>query len=139
MSLSSVIQTTLMEPAQFLMMKSECVAKVLYGQPKTCYETLIRYFAFRELFTVNLLCRNFFWEQSTMWPEDLTVPSLIELGGADHIVQSLFVRRLLEHERAARKERRKARKSKRSSSMQITGSSVDLRSDAMAQRPDIDD
>ena len=23
-----------------------------------------------ELFTVNLLCRNFFWEQSSMWPED---------------------------------------------------------------------
>ena len=24
-----------------------------------------------ELFTVNLLCRNFFWEQSSMWPEEL--------------------------------------------------------------------
>lgn len=138
MSASSVIQTTLMEPAQFLMMKSECLAKVLYGPPKTCYEMLIRYFGFRELFTVNLLCRNLFWEQSTMWPEDITMPALIELGGGDHIVQSLFVRRLLEHERAARKERRKGRR-RASPAMPVTGSSIDLRGDASGRRADLDD
>lgn len=127
MSPSSVIFTTLMEPAAFLMMKSECLSKVLYGPPKTCYEMLIRYCAFRELFTVNLLCRNFFWEQSTMWPEDIHVPAIIELAGSDHIVQSLFVRRLLEHERAARKDRRK--RAKRSSTLPISASAVDVRSD----------
>mmetsp|Transcript_56780 Transcript_56780/g.161107 ORF Transcript_56780/g.161107 Transcript_56780/m.161107 type:complete len:659 (-) Transcript_56780:263-2239(-) len=120
MSPSSVMYTTLMEPAQFLMMKSECLCKVLYGTPQTCFEMVIRYFGFRELFTVNLLCRNFFWEQSTMWPENINVPTLIELAGADHIVQSLFVTRLLEHERTARKQIKK--KSRR-----MTGSAVDVR------------
>lgn len=128
MSASSVIMTTLMEPAHFLMMKSECLAKVLYGEPQTCFEILIRYFGFRELFTANLLCRNFFWEQSTMWPEDIFVPAVIELAGGDHIVQSLFVRRLLEHERAARKERRKVRKPRLPGSLTGSGSSVDVRS-----------
>ena len=33
------------------------LTKCLYQTPKSCYEMLIRYFAFRELFTVNLLCR----------------------------------------------------------------------------------
>jgi len=131
MSPSSVIHTTLMEPAQFLMMKSECLCKVLYSPPETCYEMAIRYFGFRELFTVNLLCRNFFWEQSTMWPEEIRVPALIELAGADHIVQSLFVCRLLEHERTARKQRKKARRP-----ILQTGSSVDVRStDAQSSTP----
>lgn len=110
MSPSSVLYTTLLEPAQFLMIKAEALNKVLHGAPRDCYEMFVRYFAFRELFTVNLLCRNFFWEQSIMWPEDLFVPCVIELAGDDHIVQSRFVRRLLEHEVAARKQRRKARK-----------------------------
>ncbi|CAE7940977.1 CYP704C1 [Symbiodinium necroappetens] len=71
MSPSSVVYATLMEPAQFLVIKAEALTKVLWGHAATSFEILIRYFAFRELFTVNLLCRNFFWEQSSMWPEDL--------------------------------------------------------------------
>mmetsp|Transcript_44843 Transcript_44843/g.72828 ORF Transcript_44843/g.72828 Transcript_44843/m.72828 type:complete len:635 (+) Transcript_44843:85-1989(+) len=130
MSPSSVMYTTLMEPAQFLMIKAEALTKVIYGTPRTCYEMLIRYFAFRELFTVNLLCRNFFWEQSSMWPEDLHVPAVIQLAGDDHIVQSHFVRRLLEHERAARKLRRRQLKKPK---MPLSGSSTDVRHCSLQQ------
>merc|ERR1719203_1447408 len=106
-------------------MKSEAFSKVLHGQPKTCFQMIIHYFGFRELFTVNLLCRNCFWEQSTLWPEDIHVPAVIELAADDHIVQSLFVRRLLDHERAARKQRRKAVSKKLPSSW---GSAVEMSS-----------
>lgn len=129
MSSSSVMYTTLMEPAQFLMIKAEALTQVLFGTPKTCYEMLVRYFAFRELFTVNLLCRNFFWEQSIMWPEDLHVPTIVQLAGDDHIVQSRFVRRLIEHEKVARKERRRHRKPR----MLVSGSSTDVRLDTLQQ------
>merc|ERR1719210_2288416 len=98
---------TIMDPANFFLMKSEALVGVLHGTPSTVYSTLIQFAAFRELFTLNLLCRNCFWEQSTMWPEEIHVPCVIELAGDDHIVQSLFVRRMLEHERSARKEARK--------------------------------
>lgn len=128
MSRSSVVTTTLMEPALFLMIKSDTISKVLYGEAKTCYEMSIRYFVFRELFTVNLLCRNFFWEQSSLWLEDLEVPALFQLAGDDHIVQSFFVKRLLEHERVARKSRRRNQKRK---SVISTGSSVDVRTDSL--------
>lgn len=130
MSPSVVTHVTLMEPAQFLMMKSECLCKVLYDPTQNCFEQLVRYFAFRELFTVNLLCRNFFWEQSTMWPEEIICPAVIELAAADHVVQSLYVRRMIEHERAARKQQKKSRRPNCIS----TGSSADLRSDALAQQ-----
>lgn len=130
MSPSSVVYATLMEPAQFLVIKADMITKVLFGAPKSGYELLIRYFGFRELFTVNLLCRNFFWEQSCMWPEDLHVPSVISLAGDDHIVQSTFVKRLLEHEKAARKQqRRQARKPR----MPVTGSALDVRMDTVQQ------
>mmetsp|Transcript_30061 Transcript_30061/g.64923 ORF Transcript_30061/g.64923 Transcript_30061/m.64923 type:complete len:667 (+) Transcript_30061:113-2113(+) len=132
MSPSSMVYATLMEPAQFLLMKSECLCKVLHGTTTTPYEALIRYFGFRELFTVNLLCRNFFWEQSTMWPEDITVPCLIQLAGGDHIVQSTFIRRLLAYERHTRKQQARAAKPKLLSALpKKTGSSVDLCSDTL--------
>lgn len=129
MSPSSMRYATLMEPAQFLIIKAEALTKILWGRPGTTFEILIRYFAFRELFTVNLLCRNFFWEQSSMWPEDLKVPSIIALAGDDHIVQSTFVRRLLEHEKSAR--RLKKRMAAKKTRLPTSGSSTDVRVDTL--------
>lgn len=128
MSPSSVVYTTLMEPAMFLMIKADSLSKLLYAPTKSCYETLIRYFAFRELFTVNLLCRNCFWEQSTVWPEDIHVPAVVQLAGNDHCVASRFVRRLLEHECEARKQRKLK---KRKTNIAASGSSVDIRKDSL--------
>lgn len=131
MSPSSVLFTTMMEPAQFMLIKSDVINKVLFSEPQTCFDMLIRYFAFRELFTVNLLCRNFFWEQSSMWPEDLHVPAVIELAGGDGIVPSLFVRRLLEHERTARVQQRRLRKKPLLGRIPMSGSSTDVRVDTL--------
>mmetsp|Transcript_9669 Transcript_9669/g.21571 ORF Transcript_9669/g.21571 Transcript_9669/m.21571 type:complete len:646 (-) Transcript_9669:23-1960(-) len=129
MSPSSVVYTTLMEPATMLL-KADILTKVLYGYPTTCFEMFIHYFCFRELFTVNMLCRNYFWEQSTIWPEDLHVPAIIELAGDDHIVQSRFMRRMLEHEKVIRKQKRKAEQKR---GLVPTGSSVDVRVDLSSQ------
>jgi len=126
---SSCVQClTLMEPALFLIMHSDTIlGRILYGQPKTCLELFYRYFVFRELFTVNLLCRNFFWEQSTLYPEEVSVPMLIQLASDDAVIASRSVRRIAEHERARRK-----RDAKRSQGKQrTTGSSFDLRQDLL--------
>ncbi|CAJ1437456.1 unnamed protein product [Effrenium voratum] len=131
MSPSSLFYATLMEPAQFLVIKAEALTKILWGRPATSFEILIRYFAFRELFTVNLLCRNFFWEQSSMWPEDLRVPTIVSLAADDHIVQSTFVRRLLEHEKAARRLQRRLNSKK--AKIPTSGSSTDVRVDTLNQ------
>eukprot|EP00927_Polykrikos_kofoidii_P054090 TRINITY_DN48571_c0_g1_i1.p1 TRINITY_DN48571_c0_g1~~TRINITY_DN48571_c0_g1_i1.p1 ORF type:complete len:676 (+),score=76.49 TRINITY_DN48571_c0_g1_i1:121-2148(+) len=125
MSPSSVVYTTLMEPALFLTLKSDSLTRLLYHPTKHAFETLIRYLTFRELFTVNLLFRNFFWEQSLMWPEDLRVPTVVQLAGDDHIVPSIFVRRLLEHECAARKKKRRLKKPP----LAVSSSSGDVRAD----------
>lgn len=123
MSPGSMVFMTLMDPANFLIMKSDCLCDVLYGAPQSCFEIVIQWFGFSELFTLNLLCRNIFWEQSSMWPEEIQVPCVIELAGDDHVVSSLFVRRMLEHERQARKEARKASQRK---GMFPSGSAAEL-------------
>mmetsp|Transcript_24498 Transcript_24498/g.56444 ORF Transcript_24498/g.56444 Transcript_24498/m.56444 type:complete len:691 (+) Transcript_24498:96-2168(+) len=129
MSPSSILYTTLMEPASFLMFKCDIMTRLFHKPTNTAYEHLIRYFAFRELFTVNLLARNSFWEIMTVWPEDIVTAAVVELGGGDHIVDSHYVKRLLDHERMARKEgaRMSPRKSLRQrNALVATGSSEDL-------------
>lgn len=128
MSPSSVIYTTFLEPACILVLKSDFISKVLWDPPKTAMDIFLRYLVFRELFTVNLLCRNVFWEQSQVWPEDLFTPAVVELAEDDAVVHSLFVRRLLEHERSVRKQKRRDRRvGPTRLSMASTGSSVDVR------------
>lgn len=107
MSRSSIICSTFMEPCCILALKSDQWSKAMWEPPKTVMYQLLRYFVFRELFTVNLLCRCCFWEQSVLWPEDILTPAVIELASDDAVVSSLFTRRLLEHERTARKQRRR--------------------------------
>merc|ERR1712113_332862 len=119
----------MMDPANFLVMKAEVLCEVMYGAPKSCYEKLIQYFGFRELFTLNLLCRNVFWEQCTVYPEEIPVPCVVELAGDDHVVASLFVRRLLEYERQARKEARKSSSLKKVHVQ--TGSAADMQSKSL--------
>eukprot|EP00403_Amphidinium_massartii_P030664 CAMPEP_0178391976 /NCGR_PEP_ID=MMETSP0689_2-20121128/11443_1 /TAXON_ID=160604 /ORGANISM="Amphidinium massartii, Strain CS-259" /LENGTH=643 /DNA_ID=CAMNT_0020012541 /DNA_START=13 /DNA_END=1941 /DNA_ORIENTATION=+ len=131
MSPSSVYYTTLMEPAMFLMFKCDIMTRLLYNPTHTAYEHLIRYFAFRELFTVNLLARNSFWEVMTVWPEDIISAAVVELGGADHIVDSHYVKRLLDHERMARRGLAKQARRRQRNALVSTGSSEDLECVAM--------
>jgi hypothetical protein len=70
MSQSSILTTTFMEPASVVVFKSDFIGKVLWEPPKTAMDIFLRYFVFRELFTVNLLCRNSYWELATLWPEE---------------------------------------------------------------------
>jgi len=138
LSPSSVQCLTLMEPALFIMMHSDTVINMLHSQPQTCLELCYRYFVFRELFTINLLCRNFFWEQNTMYPEEVRVPMLIELASDDAVIASRSVKRILENEREHR--RATARDQKVASRLAAAktasgGSASDLRHDPLfAQR-----
>jgi len=122
MSPSSVVCVTLLDPACFLVMSAECCIKIFCGPVNSAVEILVRYFCFQELFTQNLLTRNNFWEQNQIWPEDLHVPSVIEKAADDHIVPSLYVRRLLEHERRERKQRGQRRPPRSNSSALLDGS-----------------
>lgn len=139
MSPSSIILSTFIEPAAMLSLKSDLLTRVLWEPPATAMYAFLRYFVFRELFTVNLLCRCSFWEQTTLWPEEITTPAVVELASEDAVVSSLFVRRLLEHERAARKHRKRLSRDKRSGSRKNTlavpsGSSQDVHGQLLAQR-----
>jgi pimeloyl-ACP methyl ester carboxylesterase len=125
---SSVLCLTVLEPATFLMLSSDTLRERVHGKSQTCLEICYRYFAFRELFTMNLLCRNFFWEQCTMWPEDLKVPTLVQLASDDAVIHARSVRRVIEYERASR-SRNKPRGSV--SAAHPSGSSADLRKDPL--------
>lgn len=107
LSPTSIICCTFIEPAALLTLKSDFWTKVMTDPPREAMWDFLRYFVFRELFTVNLLFRNCFWEQCVLWPEEITTPAVVSLSAEDHLVSSFFVRRLLEYERAARKHRKR--------------------------------
>jgi pimeloyl-ACP methyl ester carboxylesterase len=127
---TSIICCTLIEPAAMLSIKSDLLQKMMWDPPINAVYEFLRYFVFRELFTMNLLCRCSFWEQSTLWPEEITTPAVVELASEDAVVSSFFVRRLLEHERAARKQKKRSTDLRRlrTQAMVPSGSAVDIHS-----------
>lgn len=143
MSRSSIICSTFMEPCCILALKSDQWSKAMWEPPKTVMYQLLRYFVFRELFTVNLLCRCCFWEQGVLWPEDILTPAVIELASDDAVVSSLFTRRLLEHERTARKQRRRTTSlqrrglAERRPMMKAAGSSQDVQTEGLQTNEDM--
>jgi hypothetical protein len=63
----------------------------------------------------------------------IATPAVVELAEEDAVVHSLFVRRLLEHERTARKQQRASRRRPSINnriSLSATSSSVDIRTTA---------
>lgn len=126
MSPTSIICATFIDPAAMLSLKSDLLQKALWDPPVTAMYQFLRYFVFRELFTVNLICRCTFWEQCTLWPEEITTPAVVELSSEDAVVSSLFVRRLLEHERAARKQRKRVLPMAKKANNRSHASAVDL-------------
>ncbi|EER17363.1 hypothetical protein Pmar_PMAR022308 [Perkinsus marinus ATCC 50983] len=69
------------------------------------FGTLATYFSLRELYTVHTFCRNFFWEENILWPEDLReVPTHITLCGGDFIAPVHSTRNLLGVEKLERSE-----------------------------------
>lgn len=110
MSPSSLLCTTFMEPAAMLLCKSDHLRNVMEKPCLTCWEIFVRYFVFRELFTVKLLCRCFYWEQTNCWPEEVRCLAVVQLASEDHLVQSTFIRRMLTHENEARRKQAKGAK-----------------------------
>merc|ERR1740120_577492 len=89
-------------------MSKELCVRLFCGRPaSSASDMLCMYFVFQELSTHNVLVRNYFWEDCQIWPEDLHVPSVIGLAGDDRVVApSLYIRRLLDHEREQRRQGR---------------------------------
>lgn len=90
-----VSAATFIDPVCFLLIKPDVCYNFMYRQPETATQLLLHYFVARELFIAHSLSRNFFWYQNLLWPEELSVPSLVVLCGEDSIVPAHSVRRYL--------------------------------------------
>eukprot|EP00929_Paragymnodinium_shiwhaense_P113581 TRINITY_DN81866_c0_g1_i1.p1 TRINITY_DN81866_c0_g1~~TRINITY_DN81866_c0_g1_i1.p1 ORF type:complete len:689 (-),score=117.53 TRINITY_DN81866_c0_g1_i1:41-2107(-) len=130
MSPTSVTGVTLLEPATFLCWRSEMYNRVILSKPNSIYEQLLRYFVFRELFTINLLQRNT-WEQNILWPEEIRVPCVVQFAAEDFVVHSHSIRRLLESEKALRLKRQQTSMLSGKIKRFAAGSAVDLQASAV--------
>merc|ERR1712039_226920 len=84
----SVSGVTLMEPALFVVTQFDHLPKILLSRPHTCLDSIVNFTTMKELFTQNLIVRNFFWEQSVVWPEDIDTPATIQLAASDALIPS---------------------------------------------------
>lgn len=92
---SQVSMATFLDPVCFLIIKPDVCYNFIYRRPETPAQMLTQFFAARELYIANSLSRNFFWFNNLLWPEDLSMPSLVALSGRDAIVPAHSVRRYL--------------------------------------------
>mmetsp|Transcript_41060 Transcript_41060/g.113097 ORF Transcript_41060/g.113097 Transcript_41060/m.113097 type:complete len:639 (-) Transcript_41060:65-1981(-) len=90
-----VSMATFIDPVCFLIIKPDVCYNFLYKRPSTPAELVSNFFVARELFIANSLSRNFFWFNNLLWPEDVTMPSLVALSGEDNIVPAHSIRRYL--------------------------------------------
>lgn len=90
-----VSMTTFIDPVCFLLVKPDVCYNFMYRRPATPTQLLIHYFLARELYIAHSLSRNFFWFQNLLWPEELSMPALVVLGGQDSIVPAHSIRRYL--------------------------------------------
>ncbi|KAF4668903.1 hypothetical protein FOL47_002809 [Perkinsus chesapeaki] len=102
---SIVRSLSLVDPVNFLLVKSDLLHNALKIDHSDPFGALATYFSLRELYTVHTFCRNFFWEENILWPEDLrNVPTHITLGGNDFIAPAHSTRNLLGVEKLERTE-----------------------------------
>jgi len=92
---SLVNMATFIDPVCFLIIKPDVCYNFIYKKPSTPSQLLSNFFVARELFIAYSLSRNFFWFMNLLWPEDVTMPSLVALSGQDSIVPAHSVRRYL--------------------------------------------
>ncbi|KAF4753700.1 Ribose-phosphate pyrophosphokinase 2, partial [Perkinsus olseni] len=102
---SIVRSLSLVDPVNFLLVKSDLLHNALKIDHSDPFGALATYFSLRELYTVHTFCRNFFWEENIIWPEDLRdVPTHITLCGNDFIAPAHSTRNLLGVEKLERAE-----------------------------------
>jgi len=92
---SLVSMATFIDPVCFLLIKPDVCYNFVYRKPLTPTQLFMSYFGARELYIANSLSRNFFWSENILWPEQLSMPTLVVLSGRDCIVPAHSVRRYL--------------------------------------------
>eukprot|EP00928_Gymnodinium_smaydae_P019799 TRINITY_DN17620_c0_g1_i1.p1 TRINITY_DN17620_c0_g1~~TRINITY_DN17620_c0_g1_i1.p1 ORF type:complete len:717 (+),score=128.00 TRINITY_DN17620_c0_g1_i1:110-2260(+) len=101
---SSIQSVSFLDPVCFLLCKSDLIFNALYNHDATDLyrkpgEWLLGFLVFRELYICHTLTRNFFWEQSNLFPEDLHgIPAMLLLGGRDPLVPAHSVRQMFHAE-----------------------------------------
>lgn len=91
-----VERATFIDPVCFLLIKPDVCYNFMYRKPHQPMHLLFQYFLSHELYIANTFSRHFFWSQNVLWPEEVTMPSLVVLSGKDSIGPAHSVRRFLE-------------------------------------------
>mmetsp|Transcript_24328 Transcript_24328/g.72474 ORF Transcript_24328/g.72474 Transcript_24328/m.72474 type:complete len:508 (+) Transcript_24328:45-1568(+) len=95
-----VQRVVLIDPVCLMLSLPDVAYNFLYRRPHKPFTLVVANFVRWELFSANVLMREFYWYHNVTWVDDLPAGSLVVLAGGDDIVNAQAVRRHLEeHQR----------------------------------------
>eukprot|EP00929_Paragymnodinium_shiwhaense_P069981 TRINITY_DN35379_c0_g1_i1.p1 TRINITY_DN35379_c0_g1~~TRINITY_DN35379_c0_g1_i1.p1 ORF type:complete len:596 (-),score=105.26 TRINITY_DN35379_c0_g1_i1:263-1951(-) len=94
---SMVSQAVFIDPVCFGLCHPDVAYNFLYKEPDDAFLHVAAHFVRWELFTANVLYRNFYWYHNTLWTDEIPEGSVIALSGADAIINAPLVRHHLEN------------------------------------------
>eukprot|EP00124_Ichthyophonus_hoferi_P000759 Ihof_evm1s31 gene=Ihof_evmTU1s31 len=83
---------TFVDPVCFCLYLPDVVYNFIYRTPKSLIEVPRYFLVSRNLYFLNVLCRNFWWFQVCMWPKDLPSNLSVVLSMDDEITPAPAVR-----------------------------------------------
>mmetsp|Transcript_1872 Transcript_1872/g.3830 ORF Transcript_1872/g.3830 Transcript_1872/m.3830 type:complete len:512 (-) Transcript_1872:138-1673(-) len=93
-----VEKVVLIDPVNMLLSQPDVAYNFLYRRPNNPFTLVVANFVRWELFSANVLMREFYWYHNVLWLEDLPAGSLVVLAGDDDILNAQVVRRHIEEQ-----------------------------------------
>eukprot|EP00928_Gymnodinium_smaydae_P040348 TRINITY_DN27372_c0_g1_i1.p1 TRINITY_DN27372_c0_g1~~TRINITY_DN27372_c0_g1_i1.p1 ORF type:complete len:600 (+),score=126.36 TRINITY_DN27372_c0_g1_i1:195-1802(+) len=84
-----------MDPICFLLAQPDVAYNFLYRKPSTAFAILAAHFVRWELYTANVLMRNFSWYHNTLWIDELPEDTTVLLSGMDDIIDPRIIRQYI--------------------------------------------
>mmetsp|Transcript_23482 Transcript_23482/g.73211 ORF Transcript_23482/g.73211 Transcript_23482/m.73211 type:complete len:512 (+) Transcript_23482:15-1550(+) len=91
-----VEKAVLIDPVSLLLSQPDVAYNFLYRRPTKPFTLVVANFVRWELYSANVLRRQFYWYHNVLWADELPAESVVVLAGDDDIVNAQAVRLHLE-------------------------------------------
>lgn len=91
-----VAKAVLLDPVCFLLAQPDVAFNFLYRRPSNPFLLMVAHFVRWELFSANVLTRQFYWYHNVLWQDELPEQCVVVVSGGDDIINARAVRRYLE-------------------------------------------
>jgi len=93
---SIVAKGVFLDPVCFLLSQPDVAFNFLYRKPDNPFLQFVTHFVRWELFSANVLMRNFYWYHNVLWDDEIPQKCVVALSSADDITHAALVKSYLE-------------------------------------------